>query len=242
MAQNRSGVAAQAAGASGARSIETVGAQEIFFQKFRNRLVWSGDLAAVALAMGWAKQITLMGLGNLLYIDGKFDFRPDYSVYGYWQSRRRRKFVARLSLVSEGYWSAGNTYVKVWPGIEVAVDGEVLASRPNICAETVNIDGGGGKQVVVHIVGTVVMTAHADFRYTAFRCSEWLLPWLDSPMFDRFAFDKRNVYNSISGLPVEFRELFVKRGRVVKVLVNPSCEEYASTVRKLYGVVVRCDR
>jgi hypothetical protein len=59
-------------------------------------------------------------------------------------------------------------------------------------------------------------------------------------MFDRFAYDKRKVYNDITGAHVEFREIFVKGGRIVKVLINPSCREYIETVYKLYGVNVEC--
>jgi len=113
----------------------------------------------------------------------------------------------------------------------VAVDGEVWLSRPNICY----VEDAG---VVVHIIGTVATAAGE--RYTAFRCSEWSLPLLKEPIFDRFAFDKRNLRNEVTGLPIEFVDVFVKRGRVVKALVNPSCEEYVETVHRLYGLREKC--
>jgi hypothetical protein len=113
-----------------------------------------------------------------------------------------------------------------------------LISRPNICHEAENIGDRQGKHVVVHVIGTV-MTGR-DYFYTAFRCSEDILPLLDGPIFDRFAYDKRELYDEFDGLKVEFRELFVKKGRLVKILVNPSCEEYVSTVHRLFGTYVSC--
>jgi len=204
---------------------------------FQKRYVSSGDLATIALANGWAKQITLQSSGDFLYVGGSFDFDPTNYVDGFWRLRRRR-FVATLSLASQGYWSAGGgrTYVRAGDRIEVVVDGRVWLSRPNICA-TVE-EAGSGRQVVVHVVGTVPIAA--GDAYTAFRCSEFRLPLLNEPLFDRFAFDKRNLRNDITGQPVEFIDVFVKRGRVVKVLVNPSCEEYVDTVYKLYRDRIKC--
>jgi hypothetical protein len=204
-------------------------------QKLRNMYVASGDLAAVALANGGAKEVRLESLGGLLYIGGRFDFDPTDYVDGVWRLRRRR-FAVVLPLASRGRWGAGRTYVEVGERIEVAVDGEVWLSRPNICYGTE--DAGGDKHVVVHIVGTVATVSGE--RYTAFRCSEWILPLLKEPVFDRFAFDKRGVRNEVTGLPVEFVDVFVKRGHVVKVLVNPSCGEYVEAVRRLYGVEEGC--
>jgi hypothetical protein len=206
-------------------------------QKLRNKYVASGDLAVVALANGWARQIRLVSSGSFLYVGGGFYFDPMHGVEGFWRLRRRR-FAATLSLESQGCWSAdgGRTYVRAGDRIEVAVDGGVWLSRPNICA-TAEETGSGG-QVVVHVVGTV--PAAAGDAYTAFRCSEFKLPLLNEPLFDRFAFDKRNLRNDTTGQPVEFIDIFVKRGRVAEVLVNPSCEEYVETVRRLYGIRERC--
>jgi hypothetical protein len=100
----------------------------------------------------------------------------------------------------------------------------------------------GGKQdvdIVVHIVGTLRRPSTGVY-YTAFRCSEWILPLSMESMFDRFAFDKRGIRNFISERPVEFREVFVKSGRVIRVLVNPSCKDYSETVHRLYGSFVAC--
>jgi len=214
-----------------------VDVKELLFQKLRFKHVGSGDLAVVALAAGWSKAIMLTGMGNFLYVDGKFDFSPGYNVFGYWR-RRGYVFSVALPLMSQGFWARGNTYVRVGNTIEVSVNGEVLVSRPNVCAIAESTESTGDKHVVVHVLGTVPV-AYA-YRYTAFNCSEWILPLLEDPVFDRFAFDKRNIHNSVTGLPVEFRELFIKKGRVVKVLVNASCHEYVSTVHRLYGVDVKC--
>jgi len=199
-----------------------------------------GDLAAIALARGWAKQIFLSAIPNLLYIDGKFEFDPLQRVHGYWYVKKKRHGIrVALPLVSEGFWSLGYSHVMVGQEeIEVVIDGEPWVSRRNICGMLERM--GGDKHVVVHIVGS--LRANLGNIYTAFRCSEWTLPLLIEPIFERFAFDKRNVYNDITGRPVQFWDVFIKRGQIVKVLVNASCEEYAGAVRKLYGAYVKCER
>jgi len=215
-----------------------VDVKEVLFQKLRFKHVVSGDLAAIALAAGGAEEINLTGIGNFLYVGGRFDFAPDYGVFGYWRCRGCI-FHVRLPRVSPGLWGAGDTYVKVGNTIEVSVNGEVLISRPNVCAAAGSTaESTGDKHVVVHVLGTVPMAY--GVRYTAFNCSEWILPLLEDPVFERLAFNKMNVHNHVTGLPVEFREVFVKKGRVVKVLVNASCREYISTVHRLYRVDVKC--
>jgi hypothetical protein len=209
-------------------------------ERLLRKTIAVGDLAAVALARGWAKQIFLSAIPNLLYIDGKFEFDPLQRVHGYWHVKKKRYGIrVALPLVSEGFWSLGYSHVKVGhEKIEVVIDGEPWVSRTNICGMLERMSG--DKHVVVHIVGTV--RANLGTIYTAFRCSEWLLPLLPEPMFERFAFDKRNVYNDITGRPVQFWDVFIRRGQIVKVLVNASCEEYADVVRRLYKVYVKCER
>jgi hypothetical protein len=221
---------------SGVGEVSSV--KDLLFQRLRNKYVATGDLAAVALARGWARDVRLISISTILYIEGKFYFDPSYHVQGFWKLPTwRRKFYKALPLVSEGLWGTGDTYVKVGENIEVVVDGKVWLSRLNICGVAERI--GGGEDVVVHVVGSV-RAASMGVYYTAFRCSEWILPFSREPMFDRFAFDKRNLFNSITERRLEFREIFIKGGRVVKVLVNPSCREYSETVYKLYGSFVAC--
>jgi len=216
--------------------------KDLLIQRLKNKYVATGDLAAVALARGWSREVRLISNSTVLHIEGKFHFDPLYHVSGFWRLRTwRRKFFMTLPLVSEGYWSLGHSYVKVGQEkIEVVINGETWVSRPNICGMLERM--GGDKHVVVHIVGTL-RALSAGVYYTAFRCSEWLFPLSrEEPMFWRFAFSKKNVYNDITGQPVQFWDVFIKRGRIVKVLVNASCEEYISTVLKLYGVHVKCER
>ncbi len=199
-----------------------------------------GDLAAVALKMGGASQISLWAIPNRLEIAGRFDFDPTRDVLGYWFVKKKRIMKPMvLPRESVGYWSLGYSYVRVGPErIEVAIHGEPWVSRTNICGV---IEGmGGDKHVVVHVVGS--LRGAFGRIYTAFRCSEWILPLLPEPLFDRFAFDKRGIVNDVSGLPVQFWDVFVREGVVVKVLVNASCEEYAEAVKKLFKVDVRCER
>jgi|GEM_PF-6104703 hypothetical protein len=206
-------------------------------QRLRYKYVATGDLASIALARGWAKEVNLVSSGNVLHIDGKFHFDPSLHVQGFWKlPTMRRKFSTSLTLASEGFWVADNAHVRVGrEAIEVVAYGETYISRYNICG----VAEDGRQDVVVHIVGTL-RRALGGVYYTAFRCSEWLLPLSPEPLFDRFAFDKRKVYNDITGRHVEFREVFVKKGRVVKVLVNPSCREYSETVYFLYRSFVEC--
>jgi hypothetical protein len=208
-------------------------------QRLRSKYVATGDLASIALARGWAKRVNLTSDGRILHIDGKFHFDPSLHVQGFWKlPTTRRKFSTSLQLASEGFWVGDDAHVRVGREvIEVVAYGKTYISRPNICGVAEDV-GGGGRDVVVHIVGTVRRTSGSV--YTAFRCSEWILPLSPEPLFDRFAFDKRKVYNGITGRDVEFREVFVKKGRVVEVLVNPSCREYSETVYKLYGSIVEC--
>jgi hypothetical protein len=212
-------------------------ASQDLLQRLRSKYVATGDLAAVALARGWAKEVNLVSSGNILHIDGKFHFDPFLHVQGFWKlPTMRRKFSTSLMLASEGFWVADNAHVRVGrEAIEVVAYGRTYISRPNICG----VAEDGRQDVVVHIVGTL-RRALGGVYYTAFRCSEWFLPLSPEPLFDRFAFDKRKVYNDITGRHVEFREVFVKKGRVVKVLVNPSCREYSETVYFLYGSLVEC--
>ncbi len=199
-----------------------------------------GDLAAIALARGWAKQIYLWAIPNKLEIAGKFDFDPTLDVRGYWFVKKKRIMrTIVLPLVSEGYWSLGYSYVRVGPErIDVAIHGEPWVSRTNICGIIERM--GGDKHVVVHVVGS--LRGAFGRIYTAFRCSEWILPLSVESMFGRFAFDKRGINNSITDKPVEFWDVFVREGVVVKVLVNASCEEYVMAVKKLFKVDVRCER
>ena len=208
-------------------------------QRLRSKYVATGDLASIALAVGWAKEVSLVSSGNILHIKGKFHFDPSLHVQGFWKlPTMRRKFSTSLTLASEGFWVADNAHVRVGrEAIEVVAYGKTYISRPNICGVAESI--GGGHDVVVHVVGTLKALSTGVY-YTAFRCSEWILPLSREPVFDRFAFDKRNLYNDITGGRVEFREIFTKRGRVVEVLINPSCREYSETVYKLYGSIVEC--
>jgi hypothetical protein len=220
---------------------EVSGIKDLLFQRLRYKYVATGDLAAIALARGWAREVRLISNSNVLYIEGKFYFDPSYYVSGFWKlPTRRRRFFKSLPLVSEGLWALDDkTYVRVGQDIEVVVDGKAYISRPNICGIAESVGGGHDDvDVVVHVVGA--LRGLTGVYYTAFRCSEWILPLSRESMFDRFAFDKRNVYNDITGRRVEFREVFVKGGRVVKVLVNPSCSEYSEAVYKLYGSFVAC--
>jgi hypothetical protein len=216
---------------------ESMRVQSLLWEKLGGRYVASGDLAVIALFNGMAKRVVLTSMGRMgrLFIEGKLDYTHTY-VRGSWNVKARR-FTAELSLVSPGYWRDTDTYVKVGPTIEVAVNGTTLVSRPNLCHEAENIGDIQGRHVVVHILGTVMDGRRRT--YAVFSCSEDKLV-LDDPFFARYAYDKRNLYDEFDGLKVEFRELFIKRGRIVKILVNPSCEEYASTVQKLYGVRVSC--
>ena len=121
------------------------------------------------------------------------------------------------------------------------MDGKVYVSRPNICGIVESLFN--RQHVVVHIVGTLRRLStgmSTGVYYTAFRCSEWILPLSMEPMFDRYGFDKRNLYNSIVETFVSIVEIFVKKGYVSKILINPSCEEYVETVRRLYGFSVKC--
>jgi len=219
--------------------------KDLLIQRLKNKYVATGDLAAVALARGWSREVRLISNSKVLHIEGKFHFDPLYHVSGFWKLRTwRRKFFITLPLASEGFWGGEKTYVRVGQEtIEVVVDGKVYISRPNICGVVESIGGGREQRhhVVVHVVGTL-RALSAGVYYTAFRCSEWLLPISREPMFERFAFDKKNVYNDITGRPVQFWDVFIKRGRIVKVLVNASCAEYVDTVSKLYGVRVKCER
>jgi hypothetical protein len=221
---------------------EVSGIQDLLIQRLRYKYVTSGDLAAIALARGWAREVRLTSNSNILYIDGKFYFDPNYYVNGFWKLPSwRRKFFMTLPLVSEGLWAVDEkTYVKVGQEkIVVMVGGKMYLSRLNICGLAETIGGGQDFDVVVHIVGTLRGLSTGVY-YTAFRCSEWILQISREPLFDRFAFSKLSVYNDITGRRVEFREVFVKGGRVVKVLVNPSCREYSEMVYKLYGFFVAC--
>jgi hypothetical protein len=187
------------------------------------KYVATGDLAAVALKRASATEVKLVSYGNILYIEN-----PTYK--GFWKLPTwRRKFFMTLPWVSEGLWAVNDkTYIKVGQDIEVVVDGKAYISRPNICS----IAEGGRQDVVVHIVGTL-RRVPTGLYYTAYRCSEWVLPIAREPLFERFAYDKQNSRN-------EFREVFIKGGRVVMVLVNPSCREYSEAVHKLYGSFVEC--
>jgi hypothetical protein len=199
------------------------------------KYVATGDLASIALARGWAENVVLASSGNILRIEGRIRFDTSLRVQGFWKlPTMRRKFSASLPLASEGFWAADGVHVEVGrEAIEVVAYGKTYISRPNICGAAEGA-GGGGRDVAVHIVGTV-RRAFGGVYYTAFRCSEWLLPLSQEPLFDRFAFDKK-VHND----GAEFREVFVKSGRVVKVLVNPSCREYSEAVYKLYDTLVKC--
>jgi hypothetical protein len=220
---------------------EVSGIQDLL-QRLRNKYVASGDLAAIALARGWARDVRLISNGYVLHIEGKFYFDPSYYVSGFWKSSTwRRRFYKALPLVSEGLWAVDDkTYVKVGQEkIEVVVNGKVYLSRLNICGVAESRDGGQDVDVVVHVVGTLRGLSTGVY-YTAFSCSEWILPISSESLFDRFAFGKQGIQNYITGRRVEFREVFVKGGRVVKVLINPSCREYSETVYKLYGSIVSC--
>jgi hypothetical protein len=207
-------------------------ASQDLLQRLRYKYVATGDLAAVALTRALASEVKLVSYGNILYIEN-----PTYHIQGFWKLPTwRRKFSTSLTLASEGFWAVNDkTYVKVGQEIEVVVDGEEYISRPNICG----VAEGGRQDVAVHIVGTV-RRALGGVYYTAFRCSEWFLPLSPEPLFDRFAFDKRKVYDDSTGGYVEFREVFIKGGRVVMVLLNPTCREYSETVYHLYGSLVEC--
>ena len=200
-----------------------------------------GDLAVVALSEGGAKHIQLWAIPNRLYIGGRFDFDQTRDVVGHWFVKKKRHVDAIvLSRESVGYWSLGYSYVNVGEeNIEVVIDGEPWVSRTNICGMLRRV-GGDRYHVVVHIMGT--LRAALGRLYTAFRCSEWILPLLPEPIFERFAFDKRNIHNSVSEKPALFWDVFVKEGVIAKVLINPSCEEYVGTVNRLYGVHVRCEQ
>ncbi len=206
------------------------------------KTVAAGDLAAVALTRGWAKVIHLWAIPNKLEIAGKFDFDPMLDVRGYWFVKKKRVMRSiALPLVSEGYWSSGYSYVSVGPEkIEVVIHGEPWVSRTNVCGIIERMAGGGDKHVVVHVVGS--LRATVGRIYTAFRCSEWILPLQPGPMFERFAFDKRGVVNDITEKPVEFWDVLLRDGVVTKVMVNASCEEYTEAVKKLFEVDVRCER
>jgi hypothetical protein len=209
-------------------------------EQLLRKSVTVGDLAAIALTRGWAKEIQLWAIPNRLEIAGKFDFDPTRDVRGYWFVKKKRTMrTITLPLVSEGYWNSGYSYVSVGPEkIEVVIRGEPWVSRTNICGIIERM--GGDKHVVVHVVGSLrSMFGHV---YTAFRCSEWILPLSVEMLFDRFSFDKRGINNDITGQPVEFWDVFVREGVVVKVLVNASCEEYAEAVKKLFKADVRCER
>ncbi len=208
--------------------------QKYLLQKY----VATGDLASIALARGRAEKVNLVSNGNILHIEGKLHFDPPLHVQGFWKlPTMRRKFFMSLPLASEGFWAADGAHVRVGrEAIEVVAYGKTYISRPNICGIAESV-GGGGRGAAVYIVGTV-KRAFGGVYYTAFRCSEWLLLLSREPLFDRFA--ERKVYNDATGRHVEFIEVFVKSGRVVKVLVNPSCREYSETVYKLYSSLVEC--
>ena len=227
----------------GSQDVDVSNIKDLLLQRLRNKYVATGDLAAVALAVGWAREVHLVSSDRLLYIGGKFVFDPYYSVSGFWKLPSwRRKFSMRLPLMSKGLWGLGDkTYVVVGQEkIEVVVDGKTYLSRTNICGLAESIDS-GGRHVVVHVVGTLRGPWEASELYTAFRCSEWLLSFSREHMFNRYAFDKHRVHNDITGERVEFRDVFIKKGRVVDILVNPTCREYMETVYRLYRSYVTCE-
>jgi hypothetical protein len=195
-------------------------------RRLRYKYVATGDLAAVALTRALASEVKLVSYGNILYIENS-----TYHIQGFWKLPTwRRKFFVTLPWVSEGLWAVNDkTYVKVeQEAIEVVVDGKAYISRLNICG----VAEGGRQDVVVHIVGTLRRPS-AGLYYTAFRCSEWVLPIAREPLFERFAYNKQKFRN-------EFREVFIKGGRVVMALLNPTCREYSETVYNLYGSFVEC--
>jgi hypothetical protein len=133
----------------------------------------------------------------------------------------------------------GGTYVAVGKTIEVVVGRRTLVSRPNICADDSEFTEHRDKRVNVHVIGSVTW-AGGGLRFTAFRCSDWRNFFEDSLYASRFAFDKTNRRTYVDDLPTETRDVFIKRGRVVKVLVNATCEEYVETVRRLFGIQTSC--
>jgi hypothetical protein len=219
---------------------EVSSVQDLLNRRLIRKYVTTGDLAAVALLRGWAREVKLYSNGVILHIEGKFYFDPTYYVSGFWFLRpRRRKFYKALPLVAEGVWALDDkTYVRVGQEITVVIDGKTYISRPNVCGIAESIGARQDVDVVVHVVGS--LRGLSGVYYTAFRCSEWILPFVREPMFDRFAFDKRGLKNDITGKPILFVDIFVKKGRIVKVLTNPSCEEYVRTVYRLYGSFVEC--
>ncbi len=199
--------------------------------------VTSGDLAVVALRNGYAKKIELTSYGRYIEIYGRVDCCGSSAV-GFWSVQARR-FKVELPLVENGLWRLGDTYVAVGKTIEVVVSGRTLISKPNICANDSDFTEYGDKRVRVHIIGSLRWPGSRP-KYTAFRCSEWHNPIHNELYVDRFAFDKTNRRAYVDDLPIESYDIFIKMGRVVKALKNPTCEEYVQTVRHLFGVKTPC--
>jgi hypothetical protein len=201
--------------------------------------VASGDLAAIALRNGYARKIELMSFGQYVEIDGYMDYGMRLYIKGFW-SMRTRRFRIELPLVRKGLWRLGDTYVSVGKTIEVVVNGKQLVSRPNICADDSEFSEHEDKRVYVHVIGSVAWPIDSGVMFTAFRCSDWRNFISNDFYASRFAFDKTNRRTYADSLPIETHDIFVKRGRVVKILVNATCEEYVRTVQRLFGVRPLC--
>ena len=196
--------------------------------------VVSGDLAAITLRNGYAKEIELVSYGRYVEIHGL-----GYYISGFWSVRTRR-FRIELPLAGKGLWRLGDTYVSVGKTIEVVVNGKRLVSRPNICADDSEFSEREDKRVYVHVIGSVAWPVGGGVGFTAFRCSDWKNSISNDLYASRFAFDKTNRRTYVDDLPIEGRDIFVKRGRVVKILMNATCEEYVRTVQRLFGVKPLC--
>jgi hypothetical protein len=196
--------------------------------------VASGDLAAITLRNGYAKEIELVSYGRYMEIHGL-----RYYINGFWSVRTRR-FRVELPLVRKGLWRLGDTYVSAGKTIEVVVNGKQLVYRPNICADDSEFSEHEDKRVYVHVIGSVAWPIGGNVMFTAFRCSDWKNSISNDLYASRFAFDKTNRRTYADSLPIETRDIFVKRGRVVKMLMNATCEEYVRTVQRLFGVKPLC--
>ena len=201
--------------------------------------VTSGDLAIIALRNGYAKKIELTSYGSYIGIYGYVDCCGErHTATGFWSVRARR-FKVELSLVEEGLWRlSDDTYVAVGRTIEVVVGGKSLVSKPNICADDSEFAEYPDRRINVHVIGSVPW--FGGVKFTAFRCWDWRDPINNDFYASKFAFDKTNRRTYVDETPIETRDIFIKRGRVVKVLVNPTCEEYVRTVERLFGVKTSC--